>query len=135
LAKEIGIMITITYHDHGIEATVYGEFTLADFQEIEAAVDYANRFHGPVRLLLDLRPMLTYTLDVAWEELRYTRAYPEQFERIAIVTQDEWLTWIAWLERLFVEAEVATFPDEAAARAWLAEVNEIDRGEPHEQTS
>lgn len=129
-------MITITHHPSWIEATVFGEFTLADFREIEAAIDYANRFDGPVRLLLDLRQMLTYTLDVAWEELRYTRTHPDSFERIAILTEDEWVTWVAWLERFFIDADIATFTDETAARAWLEETPEpSSQGVPDEPSS
>ncbi len=114
-------MITIETRDNRVEATVFGEFTLADFREFEEQIAYANRFHGPVRLLLDLRQMLSYTIDVAWEELKFTHNHPDAFDRIAIVTDDAWLTWIAWLERFFVDAEIRTFTTEEEARAWLDE--------------
>ncbi|GAB6049643.1 hypothetical protein JCM16106_04870 [Hydrogenophilus islandicus] len=114
-------MITIETRDNRVEATVFGEFTLADFREFEEQIAYANRFHGPVRLLLDLRQMLSYTIDVAWEELKFTHNHPDAFDRIAIVTDDAWLTWIAWLERFFVDAEIRTFTTEEEARVWLDE--------------
>jgi hypothetical protein len=114
-------MITLETHDDRVEATVFGEFTLADFRAFEEQIEYANRFHGPVRLLLDLRQMISYTIDVAWEELKFTRAHPDAFDRIAILTDDDWLTWIAWIERFFVHAEIRTFTDEEEARVWLDE--------------
>jgi len=114
-------MITIETRENRVEATLFGEFTLADFREFEEQIAYANRFHGPVRLLLDLRQMLSYTIDVAWEELKFTHNHPDAFDRIAIVTDDAWLTWIAWLERFFVDAEIGTFTTEEEARAWLDE--------------
>ena len=48
-------MITIEVRDDFISAAVFGEFTLEDFKEFEDAVEYRNRFGGPVDVLLDLR--------------------------------------------------------------------------------
>ena len=36
-----------------------------------------------------------------------------------MLTQDQWLTWSAWVSQLFVDAEVQVFDDEAEARGWL----------------
>jgi hypothetical protein len=34
------------------------------------------------------------------------------------------VAWSAWLEQLFVNADVTVFEDEAEARSWLAETDE-----------
>ena len=114
-------MITTQHHDHLVEFAVFGEFTLADFKEFEELVLFEIKFSGPVNLLVDLRDMADFTLDVAWEEIRFSRRHAGDFKRIAIITDSQWVTWSAWLEQLFVTADVTVFADEVEARSWLAE--------------
>ena len=114
-------MITTQHQDHLVEFAAFGEFTLADFKEFEDLVLHEIKFSGPVNLLVDLRDMASFTLDVAWEEIRFSRQHAGDFKRIAIITESQWVAWSAWLEQLFVNADLTVFDDEAEARSWLAE--------------
>jgi len=120
-------MISTEHSDNLVAVTVFGEFTLADYKEFEELVSYKIRFEGPVDLLFDLREMLGFTLDVAWEEIKFSRAHARDFRRIALLTNDQWITWSAWVSQLFVDADVQVFEDEASARAWLEETAEEAR--------
>jgi len=113
-------MISTESTDKLVSLVVFGEFTLADYKEFEDVVNYRIQFSGPVDLLFDLRQMVGFTLDVAWEEIKFSRQHAGDFRRIAVLTQDQWLTWSAWVSQLFVTAEVKVFDDEDEARAWLA---------------
>lgn len=112
-------MITIDHNNNLISVTVLGEFTIADYKEFEELVNYKVRFEGPVDLFFDLREMVGFTLDVAWEEIKFTREHAHDFGRIAVLTEDQWITWSAWLTQIFVDAEVLVFDDELEARSWL----------------
>lgn len=79
-------MITIDHSVNRVNVTVFGEFTLADYKEFEEIVNYKVRFEGPVDLFFDLSQMAGLTLDVAWEELKFSRAHANDFKRIAVVT-------------------------------------------------
>lgn len=103
-----------------ITVAVFGEFTLADYKEFEEQVDYRVKFQGNVNLLFDLRQMAGFTLDVAWEELKFSRAHAHDFGRIAVLTDSQWVTWSAWISQTYVDADLRVFGDEAEARAWLA---------------
>ena len=112
-------MISIDYKDNLLSAVVLGEFTVADYTEFETLADYKIKFSGPIDLLFDLREMAGFTIDVALEEFRHSRKHAHDFRRIAILNQDEWVTWSAWVSQFFVEADIQTFDDEADARTWL----------------
>lgn len=114
-------MITKEHSDGLVAIAVFGEFTLPDYKEFEELVNYKIKFEGPVNLLIDLREMSGFTIDVAWEEVRYSREHKHDFGKIAVVTEDQWATWSAWVSQLFVEADVQVFTDELDARAWLAD--------------
>ncbi|MEF8752925.1 MAG: STAS/SEC14 domain-containing protein [Accumulibacter sp.] len=114
-------MIVIEHQPKRVEVTVYAEFTLADYKEFESVVNDAIRFEGPVDLLFDLREMADFTLDVAWEDIVFARAHANDFSRIAVLTDSQWVAWSAWLSQIFVRAEMRIFAEETEARAWLAE--------------
>ena len=113
-------MITIEQSDNLITLSVLGEFTLADFKQFEDLAQYELKSPGEVNLLFDLRDMISYTVDVAWEEIKFFgREHQHDFSKIAVVTNDQWLTWQAWLSRLFVDADIRAFADYNEAQDWI----------------
>jgi hypothetical protein len=113
-------MIALDEQDGLVSVAVLGEFTLADFKEFEEAVAFQAKFQGTVNLLFDLREMADFTLDVAWEEIKFSRQHPRDFNRIAVLTDSEWVAWSAWLSQIFVDAELQVFHEEQEAHDWLA---------------
>ncbi|MEZ5615133.1 MAG: STAS/SEC14 domain-containing protein [Rhodocyclaceae bacterium] len=112
-------MIVTDHKDKLVTVTVYGEFALADYKEFEELVNFKVRFEGPVNLLFDLRQMADFTLDMAWEEIKFSRTHSHDFGRIAVLTDSQWVTWSAWLSQIFVDADLRVFADEQEARDWL----------------
>jgi hypothetical protein len=116
-----GIMITIQKKGNLLIVAVIGEFTLTDYREFEQQVLYQQHFDGKVNLLFDWRDMLDYTVDVAWEEIKFMRDHGNEFNRVAVVTDDEWQTWGTWVFNLFVGANVAVFHNYEEAEEWVSE--------------
>lgn len=114
-------MITIQEQHDLVNVAVMGEFTLADFKQFEQHALAQLKGGAQINLLFDLRGMISYTPDVAWEEIKFfSREHTHDFNKIAVVTDDQWLTWQAWLSRLFVDADIRAFQDYDEARTWLA---------------
>jgi hypothetical protein len=114
-------MITIKQSPNLLNAAVLGEFTIADFRQFEEEALQKLHTDAPVNLLFDLRDMISYTVDVAWEELKFfSREHPRDFSRIAVVTTDQWRTWQAWLSRIFVQADIRVFSSYDEANAWVS---------------
>jgi thiosulfate/3-mercaptopyruvate sulfurtransferase len=113
-------MITIQHEGSLITVGIYGEFTVTDYRQFETEVLETLRLSGKVDLLLDLRDMQSYTLDVAWEDVRFVRKHAHDFRRVAIISDDQWHVWLAWVTRVLVDADLQVFTDEGIARDWLA---------------
>ena len=112
-------MITIEQTKDLVNIAVLGEFTIADFKQFEENALYQLKSSGEIDLIFDLRGMLGYTADVAWEEIKFfSREHNHDFNKIAVVTDDQWLTWQAWLSRLFVDADIRAFSDYTEAQGW-----------------
>ncbi len=113
-------MITIQKNASLLNVAVLGEFTIADFKQFEDEALYKLQSPGPVNLLFDLRDMISYTVDVAWEEIKFfSREHQHDFSKIAVVTDDQWRTWQAWLSRIFVDADIRVFTDYEEAQGWV----------------
>lgn len=113
-------MITIDQTGHLLNIAALGEFTLADFQLFEEEARKKLKSPDPVNLIFDLRAMIHFSVDVAWEEIKFFgREHPHDFAKIAVVTDDQWLTWQAWLSRLFVDADIRVFADYKEAKFWV----------------
>ena len=114
-------MIAIEQLENRVNVTVFSEFTLADFKEFENTIQHQiDTAQGQLDLIFDLREMLGFTLDVAWEEVKYSRKHAADFRKIAVVTDDQWVVWSAWVSRMFVHAEIEVFEDYDSANAWVS---------------
>jgi hypothetical protein len=113
-------MITINQTSNLLNIAVMGEFTIADFKQFEELALPKLKSGAEINLLFDLRAMINYSVDVAWEEIVFFgREHPHDFSKIAVVTDDQWLTWQAWLSRLFVDADIRAFADYKEATLWI----------------
>jgi hypothetical protein len=112
-------MISIQTEGKLTVAGVFGELTLADYQRFESEVVKQLQTEGRINLLIDLRDMLGYTVDVVLEDIKFTRDHSHDAGRIALLSTAEWAAWSAWLSQLFVDAAIRVFDDETLARAWL----------------
>lgn len=117
-------MIAIDQQENLVTIAVLGEFALGDFKEFEELVNSKLASGGSVNLFIDLRGMLRFTVDMVLEEIRFSRAHPHDFSRIAVLTESPWVAWTAWLEQAFVAADLRVFSDETEAREWLMEAVE-----------
>lgn len=104
-----------------MSAAVLGEFTLDDFSEFEEFLIARDLFDQRPNLLFDLTEMASFTVDMAVEEIKFSKLHGGDFKRIAVVTDSQWVAWSAWLEQLFVRADLRVFASADEARLWLEE--------------
>ena len=112
-------MIVVNENKDLLEMHVYGELTLADYRDFEEAVGRELKTAPKIKLLVDLANMTGYTLDVVWEEIRFTRAHAHDFRRIAIISESQWAPWLSWMNAAFSDAEARIFDNSGEALAWL----------------
>jgi hypothetical protein len=113
-------MITIQHEGRLTVIGIFSRFEIADFHRIEEEVERQLDSIGQIDLLVDLRGMIGYTLDVALEDIRFVRGHARDVGRIAILSDKDSVVWTALLARLFVRAEIRVFDTEVDARDWLS---------------
>src|SRR5512144_2898909 len=98
-------MISVQHEGNISVVGVYGEFELADYQRFEAEVIAQIGRQGRLSLLMDLRDMLGATLDVAVEDIRFTRKHAKDIGRIEILSDRDSVAWTALLSQWIVDTE------------------------------
>ena len=111
-------MINLSTENNIVILSVMGEFAVSDFKQFEEHIAYAAKL-GPVNLLIDLRDMIGYSVDVVWEEIKFAHQHQYDFDKVAVVTSSQWMAWSAWLQRIFVDADIEVFEDFAEAQVWV----------------
>lgn len=112
-------MIVVETHKDLLKANVFAELTLTDYRELEQAIIDKLKRQRKLNLLLDLRHMTGFSVDVAWEDIKFTRSHPHDFARIGVVASDQWTSWLGWLGGAFTDAAVQAFEDPETALAWI----------------
>jgi len=113
-------MISIEHEDQLTIVGIFGEFNVADYRKFEDEVSAQLKSRGRLNLLIDLTGMLKYTLDVALEDIRFAREHAKDVGRIAIISEQDMVAWLAMLTALFIDADIKVFDAEESARTWLA---------------
>ena len=113
-------MISIQREDGIMVVGVFGKLALSDYRRFEQEMLGEVNKGTPVNLLIDLRDMLGVTLDVVWEDIKFSRDHSRDVQRVAVLSDGKWPPVSAWLEQFFLDAEVRVFDDESTARGWLA---------------
>lgn len=111
-------MIVVEQDKDLLKASVYAELTLSDYRELEQAIIEKLKSQHRLNLLLDLRKMSGFTIDVAWEDIIFTRSHPHDFARIAVISDDQWTSWLGWLGGAFTDADIKVFEEPAPALNW-----------------
>jgi hypothetical protein len=113
-------MISIQEEGPLLVVGVFGQFELKDYQRLEQGLAEQLAQHGKASVLLDLRDMLKMTVDVALEDIKFTRAHASDPGKVALLSEREGVQWLALLLQPFMNAELRVFDDETTARDWLA---------------
>jgi hypothetical protein len=112
-------MISIREQEYGLDVALFNEFSLADFKLFEAALIKRSAEMGSPDVLLDLSELKDFTLDMAMEELRFSRAHDGDFGRVAVVVSDVWIKLAAHLAGLLARGHTRYFATLEEAQAWL----------------
>jgi hypothetical protein len=107
----------------GFEAV--GEVEDDDVEHVLApALRHWTAEHGKIRLLYLLGPRLDeYESDAVSENAKFVARHPTAFERIAVVSDEDWIRPAIKTLSILLPGEAKSFPvrELTAAKKWLAE--------------
>ena len=109
--------------DNVIGIRARGELTSDDYNKVlMPAVETALARHDKIRLLYVLGPEFEgLTMGAMWDDTRVGFAHINRWQRVAVVTDKDWLRHSVDIFGYLIPGEIKSFPttEEDAARAWV----------------
>jgi hypothetical protein len=96
-----------------------GRVTEEDYREFLPEMETIIEEHGSIRLLLELKGIQGISPGALWEDLKFDVKHFRDYERLALVGDEQWEKSVATLSKPFVEGEVEFFPPEKLREAWV----------------
>ncbi len=110
--------------DHVVGISAYGQVTAADYETILIpAIDVALKKHDRIRMLYQIGPQFTgFTAGAMWDDLKIGVAHMRAWERIAVVTDHNWIASATRMFGFAMPCPVKVFSSDelADAEAWIA---------------
>ena len=111
------------FPDNVVALAATGQVTRADYERVVVPeVDRAFRSHGKANFYYELGPQFTgLEPGAAWEDLKESVRHFGGWERMAVVTDVEWIKRLVSGFGSILPGEVRVFPyaEQAVARAWV----------------
>ena len=117
------IELLTSFPDNVIALSCKGQVTREDYDGILVpAILEALKRHDKIRLLYKTSADFTgYDLSAMWEDLKIGVEHPTRWERVAVVTDVDWIVQIIRLFSFLLPCPVKLFPSSEAAQAhtWI----------------
>ncbi|OKY27929.1 MULTISPECIES: SpoIIAA family protein [Thalassotalea] len=123
LSNGMTIGLERTNNDFFISLKLTGKLTHEDYQAIIPIVESAlAKVVSPnIDAFIDASAFEGWEVRAAWDDLVFGLKHNNEFRKVAIYGDKDWLESVSKLSNWFVTGEVKHFTDPAKALAWLAE--------------
>jgi hypothetical protein len=109
---------------HVVGFMASGQVTASDYESVLIpAIESAIKQHGRVRLLYQIGPAFAgFTAGAMWDDAKVGVSHLRAWERVAVVTDVEWIAWAVRLFRFAIPCPAKVFANSQYAEAvdWIA---------------
>jgi len=95
-----------------------GKLHDSDYETFVPTVDRAIAAHGTVRMLALFHDFHGWDLHALWDDIKFSTTHCTQIERIALVGEKSWESWMARVCKPFTKAEIQYYDAANIAEAW-----------------
>lgn len=108
-------------HDNTLALRMSGEIRSADYDVIIPVLEEKIQKHGKINLYCEMEELDEVEPKAIWKDLKFDAKHFNDFRKVAMVGDKQWLEWGAKFARPFTSAEVKYFDDSEKDRAmhWL----------------
>lgn len=120
------IEILTSNHDNTVAINMSGELTAKDYGPVVNLLEDKIREHGKINLYCEIGELEEVEPGAIWKDLKFDARHFNDFDRVAMVGDKQWLEWGAKFAKPFTSAEVKYFDksEKTEAMQWVvAETN------------
>jgi hypothetical protein len=104
-----------------ITVRVRGKLTAADYKDLVPAWQRVIDEHGSMRMLFVMEDFHGWEPGAAWDDFRFETGHADSVERVAMVGEKSWESWLTRVGSLFAPERVRYFDlsDLKEAEHWV----------------
>jgi len=131
-ARASSVLYFLTYGSHSLmhdlldfpDPNVFGvEFsdTLKeeDYDLLDSTLADHLQQHTTTRAIFVINDVTDWTPEEKWEDLAFDIRHLKDLDKVAVVGDDLWETWLDKMDELFPMSQIQTYEDRAEALDWL----------------
>jgi hypothetical protein len=131
-ARASSVLYFLTYGSHSLmhdlldfpDPNVFGvEFsdTLKeeDYDLLDSTLADHLQQHTTTRAIFVINDVTDWTPEEKWEDLAFDIRHLKDLDKVAVVGDDLWETWLDKMDELFPMSQIQTYEDQAEALDWL----------------
>jgi hypothetical protein len=117
----MSITLETTTRDNAIAVHAIGRLRAEDYERFFPGVDNLIEEIGPIRILFELEDFHGWEAGAGWKDLKLSFKHRAGVERLAMVGDTNWESWMAKFCQPFTRAEVRFYNRSEGddARAWI----------------
>ena len=96
-----------------------GKLNNEDYKKVLPEIENAIKQEGPIRLLAHFNDFHGWDMHAALDELILEVKHASDFDKIAIIGDQQWEKWMAKLPQVFTTAKVKYFDTSELDQAWI----------------
>lgn len=98
-----------------------GKITEKDYQRVTHLVENKIDQYGKINWYFEMEDFKNVSAEAIWEDIKMDIKHRNDYEKIAMVGDQEWEKWLAEMMKPFTSAEVQFYPSNKKAHAldWI----------------
>lgn len=123
------IEILTNDYDNVVAIHMKGELTTKDYEPVVNLLEDKIKNYGKINLYCEVDEMEEVEAGAIWKDLKFDVKHFNDFERVAMVGDKQWLEWGAKFAKPFTSAEVKYFDmsEKAEAMQWVVAESNVPR--------
>ncbi|MEX2336272.1 MAG: STAS/SEC14 domain-containing protein [Fulvivirga sp.] len=116
------IEILTKSYDDTVAIRMSGDLTAKDYEPIISLLENKIENYGKINLYCEIVGLEEVEQGAIWKDLKFDIKHFNNFEKVALVGDKQWLEWGAKFAKPFTSAEVKYFDnaEKAEAMEWIA---------------
>ena len=117
--------------DNTVAIKMTGELTAKDYEPVVSLLENKIRNFGKINLYCEIEGLDDVETGAIWKDLKFDLKHLNDFEKVAMVGDKQWLEWSSKFAKPFTSAEVRYFDETEKAKAMEWIVTEADVAHHH----
>lgn len=112
------IKILDSDYEDTIAIKIAGELVQEDYARVVPYIEDRIEKEGSINFYCELEDFEKIEPGAVWKDLKFDSKHYDDFTRVAIVGDKQWMDWMAKFAKPFTTAQVMYFDDDKKQEAW-----------------